>query len=832
MQAVMDDSPQRKHPKAQHDYLSWLHKTSPSPSRPEARGENTPEWSHNYHRTVGSSSCTPSSSPVETPRNEIEIDKNEETSGLQMEDLVSALRRMASGLRDTDDRQELDQTVKPEMLTPRPHPHPFSKDASGITDPEAVISLVEMGRNDRSPNYSSRMMQALSCIEGLSVGSPSGGPSPCKEGANDQDHMHTRRPHRDLHEEGKRWRLNKQRWIALEKKRKEMLEESKLEEACSFHPQLSAYAKKMRRPPSLRPECRASSEVLQRRKWQAAKRQEKIQEELRECTFHPLTLHAIDILHRSPGKEKEVFNKLFEDAVHRHHFNSCVKATVISELEKYTNSLEGAQNVVVPPEEVQTIVERLFSKAAVVAATKSAAAEVSAPTHTPRLSQKTQEIIKEKERSGERSPDPTRRLYQSGGGLESSRGLQQRMGQVLEEALGREAEKSAKQKRQEIEAKLQSQRINGILAEKFRLLARHVAKSSHAVYQRHAKQSSSALAHAAVALLPADESTEVLTGLERCRLNELSETDFVQAMRRQVQAGASGGGGGKNPLLTPPPHHTRRSLSPPSEEEAGAPRPLPRVRREKADPQVIAAAREKREAFLRQMEEEATKRREGEGYVPFHSRLIPYACRSDAAPTVKKTRASALRQECVQKKIAAETAKELYPVVTPHVSEILTRALFASAEEQPAAISHDHTKNRSREDITSRDSTAVIPAAGPPSFSAPQRHGNVEEGLTDIPSALQPAFRPHSGRERDAAQPLARRSSDSESRSSTPPSSIHKGSGLERNNSNSDEAAWRHSLLSAAGADFKADAAGAALNVGKDLLIKQLREYQRRRNYK
>lgn len=346
-----------------------------------------------------------------------------------------------------------------------------------------TLSLLDVVPEDeRSAQYSSRLLQKLSCMKGYSLSTVSSGPPTSRrlEGEDDE-RGRTAAPHRgehdvrqkqgggtagdgrarrhgrlaekncggaggkrDLYEEAKLWRLRKARWMAMERNRKECLTEEAEDAECCFQPKLSPYAATLVRPAALRPENRAQYEMLQHRMWEAVKKQERIAEELKECTFRPLTFEAIRSIRRqaaqkikaitengegegkgpaeeegypsaspqSPAASSSVFHKLFEDAQQRTHFQQRIIKSAAKQVQEVIAKGESGGVSSAPemtPKDIQQVVERLFSRSCVGTAGKMVL--LSQSSHTPKLSKKTREIMAKKVERGERAVDPTKHLY-------------------------------------------------------------------------------------------------------------------------------------------------------------------------------------------------------------------------------------------------------------------------------------------------------------------------------------------------------------------------------------------------------------------------------------
>eukprot|EP00796_Vickermania_ingenoplastis_P008743 gene8744-6149_t len=673
---------------------------------------------------------TPSESrSPDVSREVVEMDGTD-TSALQLEDLVSALRRVTNGIRkgepeSTGERRGLEHTLGPKQ-SPPPQPYPRAGgDVSFHTDPEGILSMVEGPPGGRSPNYSSRMMQTLSCIEGMGLHQTP--PTAELHPVNQADSQP-----RDLHEEGKMWRLQKRRWIALEKERQALLEQTAMLEACSFKPKISPYAERLSRPASLRPEHRAQEEMLRRRQWEAVKKKEKAESEMKGCTFTPATLHSASARSKKERKGGVVFEHLFADAEDRHHFFNEVKASVVQEVEQYATGF-GEPSPAVPPKKIEKIVERLFARGTTI----DPAQVLEQPSHSPELEAAPWRALR-KEGEGNRCS------FCGSGPTAAEREQQQEVALTLEAAARAEAAEKAKKKREAMRVRLERERLVGILCEKFRALARHISREQKVVYRPSAPQPLAAVTRAAETLLRVEESAGIAAALTDFESDVIHEKQFARTLAHYLEREAPHDlTRCSHPLLQPLAADGARSRSPSAPQPQQPPHGELRVRREKVDPAVIAAAREKREKFLRDLEAESNRRRNGDGPVKFEPRLIPYACRPDVQPVIKKTRSVALRQAYIQQQLEAKAKKSLGRFLSPDALDPVTRALFPDDETKgraspsPVASAPSSAGNHLHAHPHHQPGLAVDERYGlshPVSYGRSAEH---QESLTDIPFSLR-----------------------------------------------------------------------------------------------
>lgn len=531
--------------------------------------------------------------------------------------------------------------------------------------------------------YSSALMQALSRTEGAAVLSSQWASSlhPSRSyTADDGDDGSTGSSAYppDIYEEAMRAKVAKQQWVALEKARQAVLEEARRRRDCPFAPQVSPFAARMRRPSSLRPENRVQSEVIRRKQWMAVKQQQEVERELQECTFRPLTVRAarLDPASLAPAGPA-VFQQLYAEAEDRRVFEAEVKPLVVQQAE----AGRRAPSLLMRQAEVAGVVDRLCARGAVVEAKTTGdgavveegdggeaadgaprAASPSTDPHQPSLSAVSQRIVAAQVAAGERDPDVVQHLYR-----QSQR---ETMREQLKMRLDEEKAKVARAEQAMLLAqdrrRLQQEHYRAVLAAKYRALSRRACDTQRTTYRASAPQSVALLARASFDLLSIEETEELLSAVENCGRHKLREAEFIAVVFRHFaetqtvpQQAAL--------LARPPPASTvvgtgaanaKRAGSIPNARNGGSslegsPLSLPKVKREKLDPELIAQIRENRALALEEWRQQHQRQRaiaegievdENFSFQPAPRRLIPYACRPDVVVPVKTTKSEALRR--------------------------------------------------------------------------------------------------------------------------------------------------------------------------------------------
>ena len=117
-----------------------------------------------------------------------------------------------------------------------------------------------------------------------------------------------------LYQNGVQQSQHRKSWAAGE--RRKILQGQ--ERLCTFRPEISAYAQKLERPRELSPENRFRTEMDCREEGLALRRAKAEADELKECTFRPLTLSAAKVEPGSYIRRKDRHTLLFEEAGARH----------------------------------------------------------------------------------------------------------------------------------------------------------------------------------------------------------------------------------------------------------------------------------------------------------------------------------------------------------------------------------------------------------------------------------------------------------------------------------------------------------------------------------
>ncbi|CBZ28155.1 conserved hypothetical protein [Leishmania mexicana MHOM/GT/2001/U1103] len=682
-------------------------------------------------------------------------------------------------------------------------------------------------QGSQSPTaYSSALMQALSRTEGAAalrspwtLATQRGGSSAYYSESDMAKGSSSDLPP-DMYVEGMKAKVAKQQWVALEKARQEVLEEARRRRDCPFAPQVSPYAARIRRPASLRPENRYTAEVIRRKQWVAKKQSEEVERELQPCTFRPLTLRTAQLdpaVIDPPRTVTTVFHDLYAEAESRRAFERDVKPQLVHQIEERRRPSPARMG----PGQLAEVVERLCARGVVRSGVRAGPQKDNADVlpyendagsvecagahvdeHHPTLSLETQRIVAAKVTSGERDGNIIKQLYRHAeqdvvrGQLKRELDKEQARLARVEQAM----ELAYERKR------LQQEYYRAVLVAKFRALGHHVAREQRCAYRASAPQPVVQLARAALDVLNTDEAEELLGAVEHCGQHKLTEGEFVVVVLQylavqQVSPAQSA-------LLRnapPPPPSTRAASSAATLKRAdsapgiagsaeSSPAVLPRVKREKPDPEVIEQVRARRAQELVEWRKESQRQRaicdgvlvEGAEYTfqPAPRRLIPYACRPDVTVPVRSTKSEELRRAFLSARMQGIAPALAVDSVVPSVSaqilnasRTIARELFARGTSDLAPSS---TRERSRsaaarvETPAQREGGAAVltptargPAATPPAFlqspsaetaralpaalagrknpGAPERqrdlHAAAPAGLSAV-AALQPASAP------------------------------------------------------------------------------------------
>nr|CAJ2475636.1 unnamed protein product [Leishmania braziliensis] len=605
--------------------------------------------------------------------------------------------------------------------------------------------------------YSSALMQALSRTEGAAAltspwasATQRGGPSAYySEGDTGNGSSSDVPP--DMYVEAMKAKVAKQQWMALERARQEVLEEARRRRDCPFAPQVSRYAARIQRPASLRPENRFSAEMIRRKQWVAKRQQEEVERELQSCTFRPLTLRTAQLdptAIESPRAATTVFHDLYAEAENRRAFEHDVKPQLVHQLEERRRSSPAPLR----PGQLAEVVERLCARGVVRSGVGAAqqkdntdgapyegsARSVECPgvppdVHHPTLSLETKRIVAAQVASGERDGNIVKQLYRH-----SEQGVVR--GQLKRE-LDREQERLARAEEAialaQERKRLQQEYYRSVLVAKFRALARHVASAQHCPYRTTAPQSVVQVARAALDILSTEEAEELLGAVEHCGRHRLTEDEFVAVVFRYLAEQEATPVQSALLRNAPPPLRVfRRAASAATLKRAdsapgaaasaeSSPSALPRVKREKPDPEVIGQVRARRAQQLAEWTKESQRQRpitdgvlaDGADYTfqPAPRRLIPYACRPDMTVPVKSTKSEMLRRAHLSARMygiapALGVDSMARPLsaqrLTP--SRTTTRELFSRGTLNPASL---WTRERSRS-AAARSEAPTAPEGG------------------------------------------------------------------------------------------------------------------------
>jgi hypothetical protein len=573
----------------------------------------------------------------------------------------------------------------------------------------------------------------------------------------------------DIYEEAMRAKVAKQQWMALEKARQEVLEEARRRRDCPFAPQVSPYAARLHRPTSLRPENRVQSEIIRRKQWLAKKRQQEVERELQECTFRPLTVRAaqLDPAALAPA-EPVVFDALYAEAEERRTFETEVKPQLVQQAEGRV-PLSPMR-----PEQLAAMVERLcvrgvvrtttdaeepreeggrgVSSAAPYPASSSdanaAAAAVTVPDaqqqqRQPLLSAVSQRIVAAKVAAGERDPDIVRHLYRQA----ERDALKDQLRFELDEEKQRIARAEQAMMLAQDRRRLQQEYYRSVLAAKYKALAKHACDAQHTSYRATAPQPVALLARASFDLLSTEETEELLSAVEHCGQHKLREAEFIAVVFRFFEE--HGMGLADATLLTRPPPaavvvgggaaNAKRAGSASrsggirrGSSSHGSPVSLPRVKREKPDPELIAQIRESRALALESWKQEHQRKRAiADGvavdddftFQPPPRRLIPYECRPDVVVPVKMTKSEALRRAYIAARHHDANALVTVSIPAPKTNTCGCSTIGTPATEQASTARELFSRLATSETLSTRRGSSVGAPPRARSCSGPSAAG-------------------------------------------------------------------------------------------------------------
>ncbi|ESL10970.1 hypothetical protein TRSC58_01289 [Trypanosoma rangeli SC58] len=459
--------------------------------------------------------------------------------------------------------------------------------------------------------------------------------------------------------------------------RQMMLEKVKVERECPFKPKLSPYAAKIQRPTDLAPQNRVYDELMRKEEWRAKKRQEHIRRELEGCTFRPLTLRAAKLKSSAHTHDSHVFSELYGHDEERNHFVREVQPYVVEQLERHM-LFKNPSNKPLPEDKINAVVERLFSCSVVVHTEEGTRrrSQSPSPPFKPTVSVNSARIVAKQREGGNVEENVVERLLHPTAYLKPSEQLRRQTESKQEEA---ELELVRLEYVRRLQGLLQRERRQSIIAAKFELLSgainkeRQSREGSQRCVTEHSAQE---LVRAGAVMLSSAEAQELCSILTASGAGRLNKDSFIALCTAAVEGLPNPGA---SPLgRVPPPRAPRMGGGLTDADrgvQEGAQRPT--FRREIPSPEELEKMRARREERTQQMVEEEYQKRQAMmeeeerqcTFRPPPPRRIPKECHVNHNVDVKTTKAAALRRAYIEKRLEGEehaggTAAALPPAST------------------------------------------------------------------------------------------------------------------------------------------------------------------------
>ncbi|RNF17567.1 uncharacterized protein Tco025E_04758 [Trypanosoma conorhini] len=637
--------------------------------------------------------------------------------------------------------------------------------------------------------------------------------------------------HVDLYDDAMRTQLAKRQWEAVEQMRQMMLEKAKVERDCPFRPQLSSYASRIQRPAELAPQNRVYDELLRKEEWRTRKRQEHIKQELEGCTFRPLTLRAAKLKSSAHTHDSHIFSELYAHEEERNHFMREVQPYVVEQLERHMLFKNPAAKPL-PEDKINAVVERLFSRSVVVRPEEGTRRrpQSTSPTFKPTVGAHSAHIVAKKRELGNVAENVVERLLNPSGPLRRQAATKQEAGEL---------EQVRSEYVRGLQGLLQREHRRSVIAAKFDLLSDAINKerqSREGPRRSAAEHSAEELVRAAAVVLSAVEAQELCGILAAAGAGRLNRDGFLALCAAAVEAHPNPGA---SPLarLLPPRALTMlqgRFTAADNESQEGDARRTALLR-ELHSPEELERIRARCEERRRQMAEEEYQKRQAVieeerrqcTFRPPPPRRIPKECHVNHNVAVKPTKADALRRAHIQKTLEGEEHAGGAAAALPLAS---TKELFgagAAAGAQAKRHSPQSAADRSLlepSNVRTRPALAAPAEAASPAAKAPLKRRRGEKTLRSYTTHREGA----SARKGRSSRSAPAASSD---RSSEDAAAAHPRPRKMRTRESVAAAAAPSSLVYrdvvSEHAAFGRD--GALSEFGRELILRQLREYRDRR---
>ncbi|ORC91641.1 uncharacterized protein TM35_000052370 [Trypanosoma theileri] len=635
--------------------------------------------------------------------------------------------------------------------------------------------------------------------------------------------------HDDLYEDAMRAQLAKRQWAAVEQMRQSMLETARVERDCPFKPRLSAYAAKIRRPAELSPQNRIYDELIRKEEWHAKKRRENVIQELQGCTFRPLTVRAATLKSSALVHDSHIFSELYDHHKEQKQFREELQPYVVEQLERHM-LFKNPSNKTVSEDKINTVVERLFSRGVVVQNenAKQKQKRLLSPSFKPTVNAESERIAARQREYGQVPEDVVERLFNPSPLLQQNkyhkREEEEERKDVNLKLLQSEYDRT-------LRLLLQRERRKTFVSAKFDILSdainaeRRGRDGPERVKNEYLVEE---ITRVAILLLSPGEVEELSDILAQSNHTvKLNKENFMLLCEEAIEGLADP----STSLLgrLPPPRLTTTTTTTTGTDTAfntdmNTQKPQYRsTLREIPSPEELERLKAKRaERRRKEAEEELQRRRAIEEeeqqqctFRPSPRRKIPHECRADFNVEVKTTKAAALRRAYIQKTLEAEdevSASDLPPVsrkelfrtvvLNPHVQPRRSQSVGGHSPSTQAHM-HMHTK-----------AALALPVESSPPVKTSEPKRNKYEAMNRSCSSSH-AMRSHSKRrENTVAVGAAGGISDHSSEEAAVVSPSTAQPRLYRDVVSEHAAFGRE---------------GALTEFGRELILKQLREYRQRR---
>nr|CCC94734.1 conserved hypothetical protein [Trypanosoma congolense IL3000] len=489
----------------------------------------------------------------------------------------------------------------------------------------------------------------------------------------------------DMYEEAIRGKLAKSQWAAAEQLRKTMLEKARFERDCTFRPQLSFYAARLKRPTNLSPENRIYEELMRRNEWRAQKQKEHIENELKDCTFRPITMNAAQLKSSAHAHDSHIFSELYNHNDELKYFYEEIQPQVVDQLTRQLH-WKNMDYKVIPRGGINAVVDRLFAQGAIVqkGQRRSRSAGEELFPFKPLMNPESERIVSKQLEAGLISDDVMERLVNEPPAKLRDRCKRR---EYEEKLFAREFTRLRTELKKEMRASLDVERRKAFISAKFDAIVSLINREDPRYLKfdsRRVKYPITLLLKAAVDALTPDEGEELVHILSHSRSSKLNKKGFVSLCERAVQLFENPNSSALVSVPPPPPPNVADRHDPKSDEIR---RKMELLRWNLSPEQAATIRAQGLERQRRRLEEEAVRRRANEEeemkectFRPQPARKIPNECRSGRYTDVRVTRAEMLRRAHIQKTQRADT-----PVVDLPVP--LAKELFGKCNEKEGKVS-------------------------------------------------------------------------------------------------------------------------------------------------